>query len=257
MSRRKKHLLVAFVVFLLAPVVVWAILNPTVVRCHLVAFSNLRHVKEDVYVAPDLDEEDLLLLLSMIADGNARVAGLFGAATAAPVILAGRDLVAMKPYLAREPAATYATVVGATHVVLGPKAFASIDLVAQELVHAEHVHRAGFWSYTFDTPFWFVEGLAMQVDERAEHSDAAWRELSKDGADAPSLESLATREGFFSRDAALSRATARREVKRWLDTVGRAGLLELIAGAGDGDFAARYAAIEAGVRSPDRERPTR
>ena len=55
-----------------------------------------------------------------------------------------------------------------TCVVLGPKG-QNIDVAAHELMHAELVHRIGYWRRMTLIPTWFDEGLAMQVDRRTRY----------------------------------------------------------------------------------------
>ena len=57
-----------------------------------------------------------------------------------------------------------------TEVVLDLAHF-SIDVTAHELVHAELAQRLGFWTRTVKLPVWFDEGIAVQLDRRADFDD--------------------------------------------------------------------------------------
>jgi hypothetical protein len=216
----------------------FVLLRPYAARSHLVVLSDLRRVDDRLYVDPDWNAATVRDLERTLASSRARVEAVFGGpARATPVVIAldapGRAL----QYMGNLHGAMHATPF-ATIVVLGPEGRSSVDVVAHELVHAEHVERAGWLRYML-APMWFTEGLGMQADRRPKYGDASWAERTADGARAPALEVLARPGGFRSGDLTANYAHARREVARWLAAEGPEGLGELLV---SWRFGARYGA---------------
>ena len=207
-------------------------------RCHLVGFSDMRGEGEQLYVDPAWDTSTVRELERALVEARMRVELLFGTpARARPVVIAADSPESILRFMGNLHGATHATPL-ATIIVLGPEGVSSIDVIAHELVHAEHVKRSGWLRYTL-APMWFIEGLGMQVDHRSDYDDAAWVERTGNGARAPALDELAQASGFSSGDLPANYAHARREVSRWLSAAGPGALAELLTA---GCFDQRYAA---------------
>jgi hypothetical protein len=238
MTGRARRLLLAAVTGAALTVVVFGVVRPYAARSHLVAVSDLRRVDGRLYVDPDWSAATVRDLERALVAGRARVGSLFGSpARARPVVIAVDAPERALQYMENLHGATHATPF-ATIVVLGPEGRSSVDVIAHELVHAEHVERAGWLRYLL-APMWFTEGLGMQVDHRERYDDAAWAARTADGARAPALDVLARPGGFRSGDATANYAHARREVSRWLSREGPDGLADLLAAW---RFRQRYAA---------------
>lgn len=108
-------------------------------------------------------------------------------------------------------------------------------IVSHELSHVELATRVGGLPEVMDqVPQWFDEGMAVMVSMAHEFSDEAWEEACRKGDGSPrlsELESMAswTRvTGVNGANMQLSYGTAKQEVARWYDAVGRRGLEQLI-----------------------------
>ncbi len=107
-------------------------------------------------------------------------------------------------------------------VILLGREGANPDVAAHEWMHAELAGRVGVLTRTYGLPNWFDEGLAMQVDLRAEYDlPALERMLAAGNANEISLASIDAPRGFFAADSSRGRlhyAFARCVVGRWLES---------------------------------------
>jgi hypothetical protein len=88
-------------------------------------------------------------------------------------------------------------------------------------------------------PRWFDEGLAVQFDDR--YSEEEWRLRTDNGRTAPKLDEI----GVIKGSDWLSYATAKHEVRRWLDIVETKGLLAFLSAVRNGaDFQDAYQSTE-------------
>jgi hypothetical protein len=240
LQRLVSKALLAGVVLLLVGAALGAVAAPGVVRCYLVRWSGLDRVAPNVYVDPDMPEAGRQALLASLADGEKRVAGIYGQYTAAPVIIAGHTMDVMTAYGGNPSNRAGKALITpvATFMVLGPNGYTSVDVLSHELAHAEFSKRIGHRNRG-KVPNWFEEGMAVQFDER--YSEAGWRLRTDDGRTAPDLDEL----GVIRHDDWLGYATAKHEVGRWLNIVGAEGLRALLQAVQDGsDFGEAYRAIE-------------
>jgi hypothetical protein len=238
--------LAACLALVLVPAIAWAVAQPRIVRTHLVPLippGDLVRVGDDLWVESAMNSVELGRVEDDLVRARARVAGIFGEVRAHPTVIVVRDVAGIDRYCANDTGAAYNSPFG-SFVVLGPHGYASVDVIAHELVHAEHAQRAGYLRYTLATPMWFIEGLAMQVDTRSRYDDRAWSETTDDGRNAPALESLETARGFGGGNAVARYATARRKVARWLAEAGPRGLHTLLeASLSSGSFESLYGEI--------------
>ncbi len=215
--------IVYFLAAILLLNVSWALLNPAAARSQFVPLSpHFSQMSPGVFVeSGPVSEQDIAARLD---EARARVNAYFGSSTAAPhIIVAQSETVAKR----------YGNVYGAMHgsalhdgtVMIGPVGLGSVDIIAHELAHAEHLSRAGYLRWAL-TPAWFIEGLGMQVD---------WREAYESETTADLQQSLPRVRRWFSfREFASGdlkehyrvSAQAVRELDREL---GRAALLDLAA----------------------------
>lgn len=240
MRRSATHLVLALLVVTLLPGVAWAVLQPRSLRAHLVRFDGLSQPEPGLYLGPAFGAAEVAALKASLTDARQRIAPLFGAQRAHPVIIAARSPEIIERY-GNIYGAMHASPFGAAVVVFGPEGLASPDILAHELAHAEHLARIGYWKYWLGTPMWFFEGVGMQVDHRERYGEAAWRAATNEGRDAPALASLRTGRGFFRGDLTLHYATARFEVARFLRHVGPEGLRRFLATQPLWGFDAHYA----------------
>jgi hypothetical protein len=242
-SKRRKKILVASALMVLLLSIGAALLTLApreIVRCYLVRWSDLDRLAPNLFVDPHMPESQRQRLLSSLADAQERIATLYGEPTANPVILAGHTMDVMSAYggnAYNRAGRAYLTPV-ATFVILGPDGSRSVDVLAHELAHAEFSARIGHGNRD-EVPNWFDEGLAVQFDGR--YSEAAWRTRTDGGRTAPDLDQI----GTIEHDDWLGYATAKHEVGRWLEAVGREGLEALLQSIRNGgEFREAYHAIE-------------
>lgn len=83
-------------------------------------------------------------------------------------------------------------------ILIGPKG-TNTDVIAHEWSHAELEERVGFLYRFLNIPTWFDEGLAMQVDHRADFgTEALSRSNSRSDVQIPALEVMNTSDFFTS-----------------------------------------------------------
>lgn len=240
-QRVKRASLVLGLVLLLAICAASYRLAPReVLRCYLVRWSRLDSAALDLYVDPEMPEAHRQALRSSLADAKARVAALYGEYTAQPTIIAGHTLDVMEAYGGNRynrAGRTYLTLV-ASFIILGPDGMLSPDILAHELAHAEFAARIGPRNRA-KIPSWFDEGLAVQFDGR--YSEAEWRARTDNGKAAPDLDQI----GVIRHNDWLAYATAKHEVRRWLDVVGHEGFLAFLEATRSGHaFQEAYSTIE-------------
>jgi len=239
----KKTLIVLAVLILLlftTSVFIYRLSRNPVARCYLVSWSDLDHVSPNLYLDTHMPEYERQELLANLIEAEGRIANLYGTLSGKPVILAGHTMDVMEKYggnTYNRAGRTYLTRL-ASFVVLGPDGIQSPDIIAHELAHVEFSERVGH-SNQARVPNWFVEGMAVQVDER--YSEVEWLARTDNGRTAPNLK----QEGVIEHDDWMAYATAKYEVKRWLDIVGKQGMLDLLQSIQEGqDFNQAYDTIE-------------
>ncbi|MEM7098835.1 MAG: hypothetical protein AAF541_11295 [Pseudomonadota bacterium] len=72
----------------------------------------------------------------------------------------------------------------------------NVDVIAHEWAHAELAERVGVLTRTYRLPTWFDEGLAMQVDFRADYGDVALAKMLLE-AEAPELDQIDSPSTFY------------------------------------------------------------
>jgi hypothetical protein len=213
------------------------------VRCYLVSWSGLDRIAPNVYVDPNMPEPQRQILLSLLTDAKARVVTLYGEYTAQPVIIAGHTLEVMKTYggsSENHAGRTRLTPIAA-FIILGPNGVSSPDVLSHELAHVEFSTRIGHGNRS-KIPAWFDEGLAVQFDDR--YSESEWQARTDSGKTAPTLDQM----GVIAHNDWLKYATAKHEVRRWLDAVGQDDFLTFLKSIRSGAaFQETYDARDPGV----------
>lgn len=239
-SKRAKGILVAAVLLLVVGAVFYQRAPHEMIRCYLVRWSDLDNLAPHLYVDPTMPEGQRQIFLSSLADAKEHVATLYGEYSADPVIIAGHTMDVMQAYGGNSynrAGRTYLTL-AASFIILGPDGVLSVDVLSHELAHVELSARIGHWNRD-EIPNWFDEGLAVQFDDR--YSDAEWQTRTDNGRTAPDLD----RMGIIRHDDWLGYATAKHEVRRWLDAVGQEGFLALLRSIRSGDqFQETYRSLE-------------
>ena len=113
-----------------------------------------------------------------------------------------------------------------TIVVLGPKG-QNADVAAHEFAHAEIAARTSALLRSYVVPTWFDEGLAMQLDHRADYKAAALLGyISAGHLENVRLKELSWPSGFYrsGQQGKAHYALAKCVVAHWLQREGRAGV---------------------------------
>jgi hypothetical protein len=97
-----------------------------------------------------------------------RIGDFYGAPIATPVtIIAANAAEGRKFGLTDVPGTAFISMTG-TYVTLNMEQF-GLDVTAHELMHAELAKRLGYWARITQLPTWFDEGVALQLDRRAQY----------------------------------------------------------------------------------------
>jgi hypothetical protein len=238
--KRLRRWILLLIAALLMVVALGVLLAPHVLRSYLVRWSGMQRLAPYVYIDPDMSESRQELFLAVLVNARGRVEGLYGEMTAHPTIIAGHSMDVMAVYGGNtyNRAGKTLSSAAATFIILGPQGVRDVNILAHELAHAEFFARIGYLNRS-SVPNWFDEGLAVQVDERI--SLDSWRLGTDNGRTAPELSQM----GVIRHDDWLGYATAKYEVRRWLDLVGLQGLLHLIESINHGaEFYQIYRSIE-------------
>jgi hypothetical protein len=243
--KRRKRRIAIVNMLLLITAASYTIIHARELRCRFVACSDLKKLRDDLYVDPRVQPAEIAGLEALVDRARRRDARFYGALRSTPVVIAGTDDRVIETF--GQPGNRTAVshlFLGTTYLVLGPDGM-SVDVVAHEMMHAELSERIGWLRRELKIPAWFDEGLAMQADERAEYAEDAWRRKTHDGAQAPPLATLTDESAFTGDDYWRSFATAKHELGRWYGIVGPAGLVELIGRIDEGDdFEKTYRDVE-------------
>ena len=92
-------------------------------------------VGDDLWVESAMNSVELGRVEDDLVRARARVAGIFGEVRAHPTVIVVRDVAGIDRYCANDTGAAYNSPFG-SFVVLGPHGYASVDVIAHELVHA-------------------------------------------------------------------------------------------------------------------------
>ena len=146
LPKRVTKILLTAVLMLFMSIAGYKLASHEIVRCYLVRWSALDNIAPNLYVDPNMPESQRQTLLSLLADAEARVATLYGAYTANPVIIAGHTADVMKVYggNAYNRAGRASLTPIATFIILGSNGIRSIDVLSHELAHAELSARIGY-----------------------------------------------------------------------------------------------------------------
>ena len=199
-----------------------------------------------VYVDRGMPRERVAKLLNIVMKARVRAAFFYGDLLARPDIFFCSSMACYREF----GAVGLGYTVG-NDIAIAPDG-ARAAILSHELSHAELAARLGVREGSSDrVPQWFDEGLAVVVSLAHEYSDEAWLQATHNGESSPSLDELSGRAGWNritgadGRDMQLSYGTARQEVLRWFDKVGRDGLQQLIEDLKERkNFQAAYRSIE-------------
>ncbi len=136
---------------------------------YTIACESLPHlahdrIDEQIFMANDIDSENLETLIRRVAAASQRIAEIYGTPESRPRILVTSNSRTAGKWGANNTASMHRTP-WRSCIILGPDG-QNIDVIAHEWLHAEIQHRVGFWRFLMEVPVWFDEGAALTVDHR-------------------------------------------------------------------------------------------
>lgn len=218
-------------------------------------WTGLVDVSPEVRVEHSASAEQREVALRMHRDARLRLAAALGEVRSQPVHVFCFSADCYQRFGGGSPRAKS---FGSLRALYGPAGLTTA-YVAHEWWHAELHQRLGYWQ-TRRVPRWFDEGAAVWVSEDPRYGEAMYQRVLAQGIVPPTLDELRSMDDFI---AAIGRhgdhlwasksadavnvvyPTAAREVRRWLDRAGTAGLRALVDGLARGEsFDALYRALE-------------
>ena len=211
------------------------------------AEHGMIQIAENIYIEPIIPAAAQPTVLELVKGARERAALFYGELTATPNIV-----FCATAHCYRKFGAVGLGFTDGRNVVISSSG-ARVAILAHELSHVElAVRLGGPHRVTAKVPQWFDEGSAVLASMAEEFSEAAWLDATDQGERAPPIYALEVsddwnritgNQGIHMQD---SYGTARHEVARWFDNVGREGFLRLIdALAKDESFYQAYGRIEA------------
>lgn len=199
----------------------YAVANPGAALCAASGIMPLTRLHDGTLVqSRSSDPDHPVVVQRLLSDAKGRIGEIFGEPRSIPIVVFVNSATGFWPFRLNEYGSTQ--FIGArTCVLIGPKG-QNIDVGAHELMHAEIADRIGVWAKFTDLPTWFDEGLAMQVDFRADYD-------MPDGAnvETKSVRALLSAREFFvpdTRHLTNNYAFAKIEAALWARRVGHASV---------------------------------
>lgn len=193
------------------------------------AEHGMIQIAQNIYVEPGIPAVARPKALELVKGAQGRAALFYGELTATPNIVFCATV-----HCYRKFGAVGLGFTDGRNVVISPSG-ARVAIVAHELSHVELAARlGGLHQLMAKVPQWFDEGNAVMVSMAEEFSERAWLDATGHGEDAPRIYDLESVDdwnritGNQGSRMQHSYGTARHEVARWFDKVGRDGFLRLV-----------------------------
>ena len=190
-----------------------ALILPQQTRCLLVEAYDFEQEGALFYRAT-APADSVALLQNYILRGQQQVSQLFGEPVSVPSVIYCSNREDFRAF------GSYGNPPALTHMHFGARIVVQTDgihpdIIAHEMAHAQLFASVGMLRNHLEIPYWFHEGMALQVDHRAQYGEAHLRELSNDLTQLPDMRSLQTAADFFNGDYVLHYAAARHVVNQW------------------------------------------
>ncbi|MES2818759.1 MAG: hypothetical protein V4812_07250 [Pseudomonadota bacterium] len=231
MRFRTRSVVAALIATTVAAVLALIVAAPGTAACALVEFSGFEAVSDGVFADRDSSPQQRRQIAELLSAARSRITQTFGAPRAEPLVVFYDAADGIGPF--RLNGYGSAEFFGDRACVLvGPKG-RNVDVIAHELMHAELFERVGYWRRFREVPIWFDEGVAMQVDHRAQYdfSDPSSVEVSQ----VRQLESVRQFVAGDEQQLTWNYAAAKREVVQWLAQVGERNLYRRLDRIGAGE----------------------
>lgn len=225
-----------------------------------------------LYVETGADETTQNALRDATARAERSIRTAYGSVSSRPIIHA---CVSESCYAAFGGPGPRAKVYDGHLILLSPRGL-NWHYIAHEWSHAEMFSRLGIGAW-WKLPQWFDEGVAVAISEAPENSESHWRFLVETKVPRPTREELYTFKSLRQWDDAVGRygekqnlarrargedeirpvyTAAGHEVRPWLASVGRNGLLGLIEQLNRGtDFETAYQPADPAAAGETRQAP--
>jgi hypothetical protein len=231
-------------------------------RLSMPGFFGMQRASANLWVEPGMPAATRADLQYAFLLARRRIEAFYGPLRSSPQVVACITEARARAFGLRGARAH--TVAGRT-ILLGPRGLAA-PILTHEWAHAELYARLGRRGLTgiAGVPRWFDEGLACVISEEPAHSEANWQEIQRRRLPTPSLNEMRTfpqmleaarRYGDIRRDSTMSHhvvyTTAAHEVRGWLASAGRGGVLQLISAMNAGEpFASTYGRLGGETATP-------
>ncbi len=167
-----------------------------IMRSVFIDFSDFVEIKNNLYVSSQLHKADQNEISSLIKKATTRIETYFGPVEADPVIIVVANQNEAADYGLHDTPGALLYAPWQSYLILDYQK-KSLDVTAHELVHAEIVHRLGYFKRSEQIPTWFDEGVALQVDYRPQY---AIETLKKSDEELEKVTLLDTPKKFWSTD---------------------------------------------------------
>lgn len=163
--------------------------------CELLPNLNYKPLTNEIYLAPEISDEVAQQINDMIRSAIERIHDVYGTPKLQPRILILSDPQMAAKWGANETASMH-RLPWRSCIVIGPKG-QNVDVIAHELIHAEIMHRVGFFRFMKEIPVWFDEGAALTLDYREPFLP---ENIRLSDAEIESVKALSSGRAFFSGD---------------------------------------------------------
>lgn len=144
-------------------------LYANIVRLAFIGYTgNFHQITQTLFLSKDLPVGFENKITSLINEANERITLHFGAPIATPIIVVLGNKKELKDYSLNDTPGLFLFTPWNSYLLLNYQDL-NVDVTAHELMHAEVLHRVGYFKRQFSIPTWFDEGVAMQVDYRQKY----------------------------------------------------------------------------------------
>jgi hypothetical protein len=229
---RKRFILASIAAIIVLGTATLAFAFPGGTACALIEFSGLETLPDGTRIQTSSTSAERQAMLEIQAQAKARIENMFGAPRAKPLVVFLNNPATVFTFKSNGYGGAY-FVGSRACLFIGPKG-TNVDVVAHELLHAELSERVGPSRRSSETPAWFDEGLAMQVDFRSRYNSSQ----PVDATELASLRTLRSMDQFNAgNDEEITRhyARSKQAVAQWLEKIGRANLYSRLERIGNGE----------------------
>ncbi|NLR93802.1 hypothetical protein [Flammeovirga agarivorans] len=202
-------------VILMSTMAIHAIAMPQLSRCLVIDAYEFKQVG-NLYYRPDVSEEKITALNTMLEQAKERNLEFWGNNTASPkfIYCDTDDDYRRFGSPMMTPAGTHPHF--QSYVIISREGL-NLDILAHEICHAELSARVGFVTRALKLPVWFDEGVAMQIDHRNYYSLDSLAVKSNQFTELPDIENMGPAQfwGGNHSDIRMNYLTAKYKIQQW------------------------------------------